>query len=895
MFKKVSLFSSHDLRWQLLALYLLSVLLVFAAGVIFAMTTNQNLTAETQFTDLALAQAIAQETQSAVHRPRQAVEYLARQPGVLAADPDQMAALFQTIDETNPDYNLIYRLDQDGSMIFHYPAGVRSTVGDNFSFRQYFQQSQTLQAPFVSVGRLSPTTDKPVVTVVMPLRNNVGHYLGIVGINLELQALSQTLSNVVLQQDAKPHLNITLIDPHGNILASLEPALLLKNFDMVFPNLSAGSFPLAAGNRVELDANNQEQLLSFAAVAETEWLAVVSRPTNVAFAALDRFQRGFLLLMVFYLGLGVLSWLVLSKRLIQPLQTITAYIQHRPLEPPPRHILVHPLAQYGDRPDQIGQLGQSVIDMERVIAARMDELTTLLETSAAVTSSLDVDTVLNSILVQVEQILKVDKSAIATYDDRSQRFTISVSRGLSRDYIERTFLAHSRVRLAWQALDRNEPVQLIDLERDEQPEQIAPGALAEGVRAIAVIPLKTIHAPLSILAVYKTQPYTFSQREIDLLSSFANHAAMALENAALYAQSDSLFKEQTRRLEALVHSLGEGLVLEDLTGNIRYVNHRMSDFTDLPIDAIKRGSIADVIKHLYDQAVTTKSAAPPHQPELNLPGDEMIFAVPHANRVRFLHSEIFQVTDYEQQAIGQGLLLQDITKTYELDRMKSLLISTVSHELRTPLASIKGYASTLLADDVEWDQTEQQEFLKIISHETDRLNRLVNDLLDMSRLEAGRLPVTLASCDLSDVVARAVPQVYPSSYDRLRLDLPADLPPIHADPQRLEVVVRNLIENAVKYTDQDTPIIISASLNNGTVIVQVSDQGPGIPEMDHQRVFDTFFRVEDSLTRQPGLGLGLAICQGFIQAQGGKIWLEPQPQGTCIAFSLPVEVNNVIN
>lgn len=892
MFKKVSLLSTHDVRWQILALYLLSVLMVFAAGIIFAMTTNYNLTAETQFTDLALAQAIAQETQSAVERPRQAVEYLANQPGVLAADPVQMAALFQTLEQTNADYNLIYRLDQDGVMVFHYPAGVRSTVGENFAFRQYFQQAQTSQTSFVSVGRTSPTTEKPVVTVVMPLRDDGGQSLGIVAINLELQALSQTLSNVVLQQKAKPHLNITLIDPQGNILASLEPALLLKNFGTVFPNLTASAFPLTTGNRVELDANGQEYLLSYASVAETEWSVVVSHPTDVAFATLDRFQRGFLWLMVLYMGLGIFSWTILSRRLIKPLQTITAHIQDRRLEPPPRYGPNHPLAPYADRPDQIGQLGQSVIDTERVITARVDELTTLLETSAAVTSSLDVDTVLNSILVQVEPILKVDKSAIATYDEHSQRFIISVSRGLSRDYVERTFLSHSRVRLAWQAVDRNEPVQLIDLERDEQPEQVAPGALAEGVRAIAVVPLKTIHVPPSFLAVYKTQPYSFSQREIDLLSSFANHATMALENAALYAQSDILLKEQTRRLEALVHSLGEGLVLEDLTGNIRYVNHWMSDFTHLSIDAIKQGSIADLIKHLYDQAVTTKSAVPPHQPELDLSGDEMIFAVPHANRIRFLQSEIFQVTDYEQQAIGQGLLLQDITKTYELDRMKSLLISTVSHELRTPLASIKGYASTLLADDVEWDPTEQQEFLKIISRETDRLNRLVNDLLDMSRLEAGRLAITPAPCDLSEIVAHAVPQVYPPLDDRLRLDLPADLPPIHADPQRLEVVVRNLIENAVKYTDQDTPITISASLNNGAVIVQVSDEGPGIPETDHQRVFDTFFRVEDGLTRQPGLGLGLAICQGFIQAQGGKIWLEPQPQGTCIAFSLPVEVGS---
>ena len=120
--------------------------------------------------------------------------------------------------------------------------------------------------------------------------------------------------------------------------------------------------------------------------------------------------------------------------------------------------------------------------------------------------------------------------------------------------------------------------------------------------------------------------------------------------------------------------------------------------------------------------------------------------------------------------------------------------------------------------------------------------------------------------------------------------LPSEFPPVFADPQRIEVVLRNLIENAIKYSTDSSPVWINAETQQDQVIVRVTDQGSGIPASHSQRVFDSFYRVDNGLTRRStGAGLGLAICQGFIHAHGGKIWLEPQDSGTCIAFSLPFE------
>ena len=222
--------------------------------------------------------------------------------------------------------------------------------------------------------------------------------------------------------------------------------------------------------------------------------------------------------------------------------------------------------------------------------------------------------------------------------------------------------------------------------------------------------------------------------------------------------------------------------------------------------------------------------------------------------------------------------------------MKSSLIATVSHELRTPLAAIKGYASTLLANDVEWDATSQREFLEIISQESDHLSQLVNDLLDMSRIESGNLIVSRQQCELEDLVQQAAYRALPAGSNHLQVDLPPGLPPLYVDPQRIVAVLRNLLENAAKYSDDGLAVRLSAVYEGEELVIRIEDEGPGIPPEHGDQIFDSFFQAESGLTRsRSGAGLGLAISQGFVRAHGGEIWLEPRDRGTCIAFSLPLE------
>ncbi len=227
----------------------------------------------------------------------------------------------------------------------------------------------------------------------------------------------------------------------------------------------------------------------------------------------------------------------------------------------------------------------------------------------------------------------------------------------------------------------------------------------------------------------------------------------------------------------------------------------------------------------------------------------------------------------------------------EVDRLRTELLANVSHELRTPLASIKGFVSTLLRTDVAWKKAEQYDFLKTIDQETDRLTRLINDLLDMSRIEAGAIRLTKGEYHLSDILGAVYSRLTElvRRYT-LRVDIPDDLPAVFVDEMRIGQVLTNLVENATKYSTEGTEIVLQARLNGGDIVVSVSDQGEGIPAQLLGKVFDRFYQAESIVTgRKGGTGLGLPICQGIVQAHGGRIWVESQRgQGSIFHFSLPI-------
>jgi K+-sensing histidine kinase KdpD len=227
----------------------------------------------------------------------------------------------------------------------------------------------------------------------------------------------------------------------------------------------------------------------------------------------------------------------------------------------------------------------------------------------------------------------------------------------------------------------------------------------------------------------------------------------------------------------------------------------------------------------------------------------------------------------------------------ELDAMRTDFLANVSHELRTPLAVIKGSANSLLQPDVIFDEQTRRDFLVSIDKDADTLTRLVDDLLMISRLEADALEVRKKPSRLIEVIHAIKDRLDNITIKhRLHVNITEELPPVEIDDVRIGEVLTNLVENAVKFSDDNTNIYIQAQNGGKEMRVSVTDEGIGIPPELHQKIFERFFQGEGRKAgRRKGAGLGLAICQGIVEAHGGKIWVESQPgKGAKFSFSLPV-------
>jgi PAS domain S-box-containing protein len=244
------------------------------------------------------------------------------------------------------------------------------------------------------------------------------------------------------------------------------------------------------------------------------------------------------------------------------------------------------------------------------------------------------------------------------------------------------------------------------------------------------------------------------------------------------------------------------------------------------------------------------------------------------------------------------LLVEEEESRHEAERaneIKTEFLAMISHELRTPLTSIIGYTTTLLADDVFWDPDDQKDFIQTIQSESFRLQELIDHLLDLSRLEAGILPILPEPVSIHEIIEDAMPQLQTlTSGKKLTIQLPSDLPLINADTTRISEVLVNLVRNSAAYAPKGTEIKISTTIQRAFLQINVIDQGPGIPVTDHKRVFRAFQRgVKGENGSFKGAGLGLAICKGLVAAHNGRIWIKrKKTPGTIISFTLPLVTEN---
>lgn len=355
-------------------------------------------------------------------------------------------------------------------------------------------------------------------------------------------------------------------------------------------------------------------------------------------------------------------------------------------------------------------------------------------------------------------------------------------------------------------------------------------------------------------------------------------------------QAQSLVKEQGRLAAIFEHST-EGILTVDSALRIIDFNPAMERLTGWPESEVLGRFYYDVLRPRDRQGNEVGLQGSPiiqafaGQTVMNR---EMIITARDGQRF-----EVYVTASCVRSAKGEpmnGILnVRDITREREQEEQRSTFISVISHELQTPIAIIKGYASTLARSDAVLEPEAMRSRLSAIEEEADRLNKLVGNLLYASRIQAGGLRMEVAPLDLAHLVEGVAHRLQAKNPDwQVTIDVPSNLPTVMADRDRIEEVLQNLLDNAVKYSPRQRVVTVSCRATGDEVIVSVSDAGMGIPLRDQETIFQRFQRVSDRITQAtPGAGLGLYICRAIVEAHGGYIWVESTlHEGSTFSFSL---------
>jgi PAS domain S-box-containing protein len=531
-------------------------------------------------------------------------------------------------------------------------------------------------------------------------------------------------------------------------------------------------------------------------------------------------------------------------------------------------------------------------DVKKKLLGRSRELAALLEISQTATQSLETEKILNDTLDKSLEILDFDVGYIRTLDPEKRNLIVRIARGLSsREFLSTSFPLESPDPVVGKIVFQTQkPYIGSDIRID--PMFKTRTMEKEGVISLAMFPIVSKQRALGFIAVGSKKFHKFTKREIRLLMAFSSQLGAALENAQLY---DEVIKSKAY-IENLVENAADIIVCTDLEDRILTWN---------------RG--AQIILGFSKDEVIGKHLSILLPPERIQELDEMrakvqIYGVLRDIEVQsktkdgvriYLSLSVSPIKDVAGRVIGYLRVAKDITekKRYErrlkeLDKMKSSFVSNVSHELRTPLTAIKASADNML-DGLVGDLSEKQtRYLARIKSNADRLARLINDLLDLSRIEAGinLKPTNLDLVTIAKEVTEILRPVAAEKLITLTIESPENTLTAWADPDKISEVLMNLLGNAIKFTPTRGKVTLSLRRNgNEWVKISVADTGPGIPSEEANRIFDKFYQVTPAQKQKAsGTGLGLSITKALVEMHGGKIWLESEVcRGIIFSFTLP--------
>lgn len=496
----------------------------------------------------------------------------------------------------------------------------------------------------------------------------------------------------------------------------------------------------------------------------------------------------------------------------------------------------------------------------QALERRVRELEALAQIGRAVTAKLSLDEVLTTVVDAAVSLTDAEEGSLLLLDERSGELYMRASRNFEEDFA-RTFRLPVKDSLAGQVVATGKPVVL----DENAPQKIKTAYL---VASLIYVPLQLGGRTIGVLGVDNRTPgRAFTVQNLTVLSAMADYAAIAIENARLYEQSEA----ERQKMATVLSGTETGVILVDPEGRVEMVNRAAQQALGLGEEVL--GQPVDEVFQDPALVAFVRASGGSRREEIEVADG------------RFFHAQRTVL-----EGVGQVIVLHDITHFKELDRIKSEFVTTVSHDLRSPLTAILGYVE--LIERAGPLNEQQQEFVRRVQMSVEQITRLISDLLDLGRIEAG-LDATKEKTPIAVLARYAVEGLRASAETKgldLEVDLPEDLPMILGSPVRLRQMIGNLLENAIKYTPSGGTVRLEARHEADQIILRVSDTGPGIPAADQPYLFDKFYRGTNVRDDQPGTGLGLSIVKSIVDQHGGRIWVDSRlGEGTTFTVVLPAE------
>jgi signal transduction histidine kinase len=770
--------------------------------------------------------------------------------------------------------------------------------------------------------------------------------------------------DVVSKIKVGEHGRAYVVDSGGRLIAHPDISLVLRNTDMSRLAQVQGARAGSAAATVEEadDIGGHKVLTAYAPVNPLGWFVFVETPIEEAYAPLYRsiLRTGYVLLGA--LALAFIAGMFLAGRMVVPIQALRAGAARIGSGDLGQRITiktgdeVEALANQFN--DMAGKLQESYVDLENKVEQRTAELSESLEQQTAISEILrvisnspdDVQPVLDSVAEHAARICKAQVVDIILLEGDVLR-SGAVFGELGRDIGE---VPLDRSTVMGRAICDMEPIQLED--QQAAGDDFARGrefARRFGHRTILAVPLMREDRAMGCILIRRTEVRPFEQKDVALLTTFADQAAIAIENVRLFEAE----QQRTRELsESLEQQTATAEVLKtisrstfDLQSVLNALVESVARLCDADIVAIRRPkgmSFLHVASHgapsEYKEYIQTRpieadrgtvagrvllEGKPIHitdvqsDPEYAMTsisqraGFHTILGVPllrEGNPIGvlilcrttirpFADKQIELASTFADQAviaIENVRLFEEIQEksrqVEEASKHKSQFLANMSHELRTPLNAILGYTELVL-DGIYGEAPEKmRSVLERIQTNGKHLLGLINDVLDLSKIEAGQLVLSLNDYSVKDMMGGVYVAVEPLAGNKklnFKLEVPPDLPTAHGDERRLSQVLLNLVGNAIKFTDTGE-VAMKAAAANGSYTVAVTDTGPGIAEADQAKIFEEFQQSESTHTKaKGGTGLGLAIAKRIVEMHGGRLWVESKlGSGSTFFFTVPLRV-----